>query len=70
MRGFGRELVTLPSPGPLAPALLPREGMRHPNAAIKEAAMAKVDFCKMCLTVMALGAVMFLTHSAFLAFAR
>jgi hypothetical protein len=45
--------------------------MRHPNAAIKEAAMAKkIDLTKLCWTVMALGTVVFLTHSAYLAFAR
>ena len=32
--------------------------------------MAKINISKMCWTVMALGAVMFWTHSAFLAFAR
>ena len=44
--------------------------MKHPNAAIKEATMARVNFRKLCWTAMALGAVLFLTHSAFLAFAR
>jgi hypothetical protein len=44
--------------------------MKHSNAAAKEAAMAKLDFRKLCWTVMALGAVVFLTHTAFLAFAR
>lgn len=44
--------------------------MQRSNAATKEAAMAKVNFVKMCWTVMALGAFVFLTHSAFLAFAR
>jgi hypothetical protein len=45
-------------------------GMQRSNAATKEAAMAKVDLAKMCWTVMALGAFVFLTHSAFIAFAR
>jgi hypothetical protein len=54
----------------LAPALLSTMGMKHPNAATKEAAMAKVNFSKLCWTVMALGAVVFLTHTAILAFAR
>ena len=37
----------------------------------KEAVMAKrMNVTKLCWTVMALGAVMFLTHSAILAFAR
>jgi hypothetical protein len=44
--------------------------MQRSNAATKEAAMAKVDLAKMCWTVMALGAFVFLTHSAFIAFAR
>ena len=30
----------------------------------------KMDLAKLCWTVMALGAVVFLTHSAILAFAR
>jgi hypothetical protein len=60
----------LSRPDRLASALLPLLGMKHPNAATKEGAMAKVNFFKLCWTVMAMGAVMFLTHSAFLAFAR
>jgi len=46
-------------------------GMRHPIGVIKEATMAKkLDLAKLCWTVMALGAVVFWTHSAFIAFAR
>ena len=44
--------------------------MQHRNAAPTEGTMAKFDYSKLCWTVMALGAVMFLTHSALLAFAR
>jgi len=56
---------------PVAPALLPCQGMLQSTATPKEAAMAKrMDLAKLCWTVMALGAVMFLTHSAILAFAR
>jgi hypothetical protein len=55
----------------VAPPLLSLRDMRHPNGAIKEAAMAKkLDLAKLCWTVMALGAVVFLTHSALIAFAR
>jgi hypothetical protein len=32
--------------------------------------MAKLNYSKLCWTVMALGAVVFLTHSALVAFAR
>jgi hypothetical protein len=42
--------------------------MKHPNAATKEGTMAKVNIRKLCWTAMALGAVVFWTHSAFLAF--
>lgn len=44
--------------------------MRHPNVAPTEGTMAKLDYSKLCWTVMALGAVIFWTHSALLAFAR
>jgi hypothetical protein len=32
--------------------------------------MTRFNYSKLCLTVMALGAVIFWTHSAFVAFAR
>ena len=55
----------------MAPPLLSLKDMRHPNGAIKEAAMAKkLDLAKLFWTVMALGAVVFWTHSALIAFAR
>ena len=45
--------------------------MLQSTAMLKEAAMAKrLDLTKLCWTVMALGAFVFLTHSAILAFAR
>jgi len=45
--------------------------MGQSTAAPKEAVMAKrMNLVKLCWTVMALGAVMFVTHSAILAFAR
>ena len=44
--------------------------MRHPNAAPTEGNMAKPNYSKLCWTVMALGAVIFWTHTALLAFAR
>jgi hypothetical protein len=45
--------------------------MWQSTATPKEAAMAKrMNLDKLCWTVMALGAVVFLTHSAILAFAR
>jgi len=45
--------------------------MWQSTATPKEAVMAKrVNLAKLCWTVMALGAVVFLTHSAILAFAR
>jgi hypothetical protein len=69
-RGFSRQLAGLPPPVSLALRLLSQGGMQRSNAATKEAAMAKINFVKMCWTVMALGAFVFLTHSAFLAFAR
>ena len=51
-------------------AVAPYSVMRHPNAAPTEGTMAKLDYSKLCWTVMALGAVIFWTHSALLAFAR
>jgi hypothetical protein len=57
-------------PDRLAPPLLSSSVMQHPNAATKEGTMAKVNICKLCWTAMALGAVLFWTHSAFLAFAH
>ena len=51
--------------------LLPPRGMWQSTATPKEVVMAKrMNLAKLCWTVMALGAVMFLTHSAILAFAR
>jgi len=44
--------------------------MRHPNAAPTEDNMTKPNYSKLYWTVMALGAVIFWTHSAFLVFAR
>jgi hypothetical protein len=45
--------------------------MAQSSAVPKEAAMAKkVNLAKLCWTVMALGAVVFWTHTAILAFAR
>jgi hypothetical protein len=45
--------------------------MWQSTATPKEAVMAKrMNLAKLCWTVMALGAVVFLTHSAILAFAR
>ena len=44
--------------------------MRHPNATRTEGTMTKLDYSKLCWTVMALGAVIFWTHSALVAFAR
>jgi len=44
--------------------------VRHPHAALTEDSMTRPNYSKLCLTVMALGAVIFWTHSAFVDFAR
>ena len=44
--------------------------MRHPNTTPTEDNMTKPNYSKLCWTVMALGAVIFWTQSALLAFAR
>lgn len=57
-------------PGPLAPRLLSNPVMRYSIAGPTEDSMTKPNYSKLCWTVMALGAVIFWTHSAFIAFAR
>jgi hypothetical protein len=59
-----------PDLGGLAPWLLYTSFMRHPNTTPTEDNMTKPNYSKLCWTVMALGAVIFWTHSAFIAFAR
>ena len=54
----------------MAPPLLYSSVMRHPNTTPTEDNMTKPNYSKLCWTVMALGAVIFWTHSAFIAFAR
>lgn len=59
-----------PDLGGLAPSLLYSSVMQYPNTTPTEDNMTKPNYSKLCWTVMALGAVIFWTHSAFIAFAR